>query len=441
MPQAKVFRNLAQAMGIVSWQHRVSSCYSNCPQSRYTNGGTANHHYRSCSLLVPFDAHFVSALTYLAPRRIAELLSSDRRPGSVRIFEVENQLSPADLYCYLHARFGPPNGLQNFLRTQDSDNLVHWNWTLGHDHGLLDIQGTNFRTLFIALGLREPHSHPVDDLVAAIKSDFANHGPAMSECRQALESWVEFVSPYQRLRRSIEQLMEELQHLNPDDVCEPSAPIDLADTAMRESFIEQWTVAAQTLNKAFGICFGIRSMLPVMAEAFINLLLFCLMNKQMRADDRLRENAFRQHIDVRIRSLHLNCIGFEKPVDYSNPACARFHTLINERNDLLHGNVSIDKLRFNDLYFSGTVPVFKTYRSMWHRAFDVQRRSVGLPHIQHEFDVVLAFIDYVLSCLTDPMRKNVEQVLSKLELGYNVKEDRVGVLFPDHLIDFRLPPA
>ena len=114
---------------------------------------------------------------------------------------------------------------------------------------------------------------------------------------------------------------------------------------------------------------------------------------------------------------------------------------MNERNDLLHGNVSIERLRFNDLYFSGTVPVFKSYRSMWNRAFDVQRRSVGLPHIQHDFDVVLGLIDYVLSCLSDPIRTNVEHVLSKLELGYNVKEDRVGVLFPDHLIDFRLPPA
>ena len=78
---------------------------------------------------------------------------------------------------------------------------------------------------------------------------------------------------------------------------------------------------------------------------------------------------------------------------------------------------------------------------MWNRAFDVQRRSVGLPRIQDELDVVLEFIDYVLSCLSDPMRANVEQVLSKLELGYNVKDDRVGVLFPGHLVDFRLPPT
>ena len=78
---------------------------------------------------------------------------------------------------------------------------------------------------------------------------------------------------------------------------------------------------------------------------------------------------------------------------------------------------------------------------MWGRAFEVQRRSVGLPQIQDAFNVVLAFIDYVLSCLTTLTRSNFEQILGRFELGYNVKDDRVGVLFPDHMIDFRFPPG
>lgn len=89
---------------------------------------------------MPFDAQFLSTLTYLPPPTNAELIT-DRPPGPVVIFEVENQLSPADLYCYLHARFGPPNGFQNFLRKDDSDNLIHWDWTLGHEGGVLQRTG------------------------------------------------------------------------------------------------------------------------------------------------------------------------------------------------------------------------------------------------------------------------------------------------------------
>ena len=333
----------------------------------------------------------------------------------------------------------PPNGVQNFLRNDDSDNLIHWHWTVAHADGLFDVQGANFRTFFFASGLRDFQLYQSEDLVAALKADFANDGRGMSECRKSLEHWFEFVSPYQRLRRSVEQMLEELARLDPDSVSEPSMSVDPTDTTAQAKLREEWVAAANTLNRAFGICFGIRSMLSVMAEAFVNLLMFCLMRQDIRADARLRENAFRQHIDVRVRSLHLNCRGFAESVDFSDPACARFHSLMNERNDLLHGNVSISKLQFNELFSSGTVPIFKTYRSMWTRAFEVQRRSVGLPQVRDEYKVVLDFIDCVMSRLTVPVRENLQQVLASMELGYNVDDDRVGLLFAERLVDFRLP--
>lgn len=36
-----------------------------------------------------------------------------------------------------------------------------------------------------------------------------------------------------------------------------------------------------------------RSMLPVMAEAFVNLLMYLLMKPTLKKDDRLRENIIR----------------------------------------------------------------------------------------------------------------------------------------------------
>ena len=58
------------------------------------------------------------------------------------------------------------------------------------------------------------------------------------------------------------------------------------------------------------------------------------------------------------------------------------------RNDLLHGNVAIDKLRFNDLYFNGTVPVFIQYSTMWDRSIGVAHRSVGMGAVNEELAVV-----------------------------------------------------
>lgn len=89
------------------------------------------------------------------------------------------------------------------------------------------------------------------------------------------------------------------------------------------------------------------------------------MRPELKIDDRLRDNTIRQPIDVRVKSLHMTCVGFERPVDYAHEACKAYHSLVNERNDMLHGNVVLEKLKFNEVYFNGRVPVFKEYRSMW----------------------------------------------------------------------------
>ena len=47
-----------------------------------------------------------------------------------QILVVQERISPFDIYCYLHARFGEPNGMQTFLRADDSDNMFHWEYNL-----------------------------------------------------------------------------------------------------------------------------------------------------------------------------------------------------------------------------------------------------------------------------------------------------------------------
>ena len=353
---------------------------------------------------------------------------------------IENEVSPSDLFCYLHTRFGPPNDFQNFLRGDTSDNLIHWQWTFRIGGGILDIQGMNFCTCILFIGDIEIEDGDLNQFVTLIKADFQNHAKGMSECRKSFEYWIEFVNPYQRLRRAIEQLTKELSSLKVTEINEPPSPLSSSSEQIQKEILKQWNDASIRLNKAFGICFGIRSMLPVMAEAFINLILYLLMRPEIKSDNRLRENAFKQPIDVRVKSLSINCDGFKHTIDYSNPVCSRYHSLVNERNDLLHGNININKLRFNEVYFLGRVPIFKKYQSMWDRAFVIQKESVGLDKVEQEIGIVTEFIDYILSRLNERKRTNVEQVISRLELGLHQKDDRVGVLFPEHIVDFRMRP-
>lgn len=378
---------------------------------------------------------FITSLAFVPPEDIVGImLGKDRRKTAAVRWIIKNEVRPIDFYCYFGGRFGKPNGIQNFLRNDDSDNFIHWEWFLRFGEGFLIIQGMAFRTEVWVSGVDADESDK-DEFVTQLKKEFAKSGPLMSKVREALEHWVEFINPYQRLRRAVSSLMEELSSLGID--AKGDRLPDITDGEFEPAKWEpRWTEQAKKYSRALGLCFGVRSMLPVMAEAFVNLLFYALAKPELRKDERLFQNAIRQPIDIRIRALPHNCYGFSRPVDYANEACKRYHSLVNRRNDLLHGNVAIDNLRFNELYFYGKVPIFIEYLSMWERSLGVVHRSVGLDSVQDELSVVDGLIQYLLSCLADPVKREIDSMISRSHLGACLDDGRLGVLFPEWVVDF-----
>ncbi len=383
---------------------------------------------------MPLPSDFVASLEYPSTEEILQRTRAPRsstHPGAY--LELRNELKPIDLYCYFWARFGPPNGIQNFLRNDASDNMVHWDWTLKHGESLIGFWGTNFRTDLFVIGPLDFAEPEKLELIEQIQSDFKNHGPKMSAVRAKLEHWTEFVNPYERLTRTIHSLRRELSNL---DLSSPfsdqfNTPISASEQAAL------WKSVTESHSRAYGLCFGIRSMLPVWAEAFLNLLIFVQARPDIKSDSRLLESIYRQQIDVRVRGLHINCVGFDRPVDYKTDACKNFHRLINERNDLLHGNVVPEKQKFNEVYFLGKVPVFKEYRSLWDRTLAVEGDSVGIAQLEQEVQIVEKFVEYVVSCLKPKTRELIKLVLRKRDLARNHEDGRFGILFPDHLVESR----
>jgi hypothetical protein len=365
---------------------------------------------------------------------IGELRRKDRARGSKQL-ALRNEVAPSDLYCYFDARFGAPNGVANLGRNNSSDNLIHWEWMMKTPTGWVLFQGMNFRTSIILLGDLSMDVSDLPSLVAQIKADFGSHGKQMAQLRKSLEDWVEFINPYQRIRSSISSLRRELDALDlrPEDEAIPDI------TSAQQAIAIDWSDVAARYSKGLGLCFGIRSMLPVMAESFVNLLLFALMHPQLKSDERLRENTIRQPIDVRIKSLSMTCVGFQTPVDYKHDAFKAYHSLVNERNDLLHGNVVLDKLKFNEVYFKGRVPVFKQYRSLWERTVGVDIQAVGLHRLANEIKVVEDMTEQLKSHLDPERRKLIELISHERDLGMNHAAGRFGVLFSRQLVDMFMP--
>lgn len=232
--------------------------------------------------IIAIEENFVQSLEFIHPKEIVELLKSEDRPKTGTYWILKNEIRPSDLYCYFGARFGRPNGIQNFLRRDDSDNLIHWEWFLKAGDGYISILGMSFRTEVWVHGRKFP-DHSKNELVAQLKADFARHGKAMAEVRKSLEPWIEFVNPYQRLRRAVDQLLKELDQLQIDP--ETDAVPNILEGGPFSEIDERtkvWEQRAAAYSKATGIAFGLRSMIPVMAEAAINLLVFILAHESIR---------------------------------------------------------------------------------------------------------------------------------------------------------------
>jgi hypothetical protein len=275
----------------------------------------------------------------------------------------------------------------------------------------------------------------LEDFIFQIKIDIGNQGKKISEIRKELEKWTQFINPYKRIESVISLHFDKLDELNlnplEDKVLQPTSIDNL------KTYGDQLSAVSEKYNYGVGLTFGLRSMLPVLAESFVNLVLFVLCRQDIKSNERLFQNAIRQPIDIRVQSLHLNCIGFESNIDYSSEECKKFHTLMNERNDLLHGNIEINKLSIGDVFFNKRVPLFIQYESFWDKSIGVSMQSVKFDSIHEDRKVVNNFIMYILSRLSVDIKQKIELIMEKGQLGINHKTGRIGILFPEHMVDFR----
>jgi len=168
-----------------------------------------------------------------------------------------------------------------------------------------------------------------------------------------------------------------------------------------------------------------------------NLVIFILARKEIKDNDRHFQNVIRQQIDIRVQSLHLNCVGFKGVIDYSNEKCKRFHSIINERNDILHGNMDLKNLRIGDIYFNGNVPIFAEYDDLYSRTSGVYLNSIKYDSIISDYDDIINFINYITDHLEPREKVYIEQLAFRREIGVNSKDGRLGALLPDHMADFR----
>lgn len=119
-------------------------------------------------------------LEVIPPKLLAKILIEKRQPKGFSGWILKNEIRPISIYCYLYAKYGPPNGFMNFLRNDSSDNLVHWEWTLMNDDGMVMFQGHNYRTEVQFLGNFNRPEITKANLVSQIKADLGAYAKQMT---------------------------------------------------------------------------------------------------------------------------------------------------------------------------------------------------------------------------------------------------------------------
>ena len=366
------------------------------------------------------------------PQQRMEDLQKNDRKRNVAHYVIGKELSLLDLYVYLKTRFGPPNGIQMALRSPSSDNLIHWHYTIkASDSVVLEIWQTNLTADIFVEGIVPAHAD-WDHLISAIKADFKAHGPSMSKVRKDLERWHLFVNPYKRLHDLLDKCLADLKSLDIQSVTIPETPLTPAEL---RNFSETISSEQVRFKDAFRLGVTIRMLAPVLGEAFINLVIFLLAKPDIKRDRRLYQDTIKRDIDVRVKSLHVNCVGFEKPVDATSNAFKEFHSLMNNRNDFLHGNVDPTKLKYDTVYFDyRTVPIFERRATFGELALSDQLIHVEPEKAKADLDTVSTFIDLVLESLETAHRDMVKAFMSTSSPGWRPKDGRAGILFSEYVV-------
>lgn len=363
---------------------------------------------------------------------LSNSLKNKNESLSIHIWKnYDKKLSPLSLYKLLKSKFGVANGMSMFLKSDSTDNLIHWHYTFNIDKNELHFWGKS-SGVEIILKIHENISFDEKDwdiLISNIKSSFSKYGEKMNKVQANFEKYTLFINPFTRLNDTLKNLVKELESLDIAEIKRHDT-YNLSDIERAEYYkkFNQWI---HNVERSVSLGTTIRMLSPVLAESFINTLLLILSKDDFKKDKRLYESLIRQQIDIRVKTLHLNCIGFEKPIDGEAKEFKEFQTLMNNRNDFLHGNIDPIQLMFEDVYFDlDNIPLFKEDEGIITKTMKNYLKNVEAENAFKDFKTASIFIDFVLSHLAEQVRKNIEHFLITRMPGYNNKTQKIGILFP-----------
>jgi hypothetical protein len=368
---------------------------------------------------------------------IKEFLDSRRKSVEDRqkqrrrsVLAVRRSLVPVDVYCYLRARFGEPNGIQNFLRKNHSDNLFHWDFILRAGDEEVYIAGMS-REIQLAVSAVMT-DRDWRNLIVAIKNDYKRVAKEKSAVLKSLEHWVIFPNRYV----AIAELCADLHATIKDDVggfriYSPGSGTFLE----QEKAIKEMDRRAKVVYRA---CLQLSILAPILAEAFINLVILTLCKPEIRANQKHLDEFIRSKIHDRIIDLASKCDGFARKVDRRSTTYRKFLKVMNKRNDTIHGNHNPEQEQIERVYFEGTRPLFVQPGDQIGKFFEALERQYRPESVANDYEDVQEFLAELTSCMKPDIAAGLRRIAEDPFPGFDIRRKKMGALFPGHYVSGNL---
>jgi hypothetical protein len=377
---------------------------------------------------------------------INEVTSVDKIPagyGEGSALSLRSKIKPVDLYSYLVGRFGEPNGKQSMLlRTPledtpspNSGNIIHWDF---------EVQAGATRILITGL-TREIHvlvSEKASDrdwlrLLNNLRADFAVHSNAKSKIQSGLEKWYVFANPFVALAEACAGL-----HENISDALEHEFRFDAmrAEGFNNDAYQEQLKSVGERANRIYADCLQLRTLTPVLGEAFINMLTALLAKPETKDDVEAWLGYRKSPFHTKLQNLSKDCIGFSSPPDKSTDAYKSFMRIRSKRNDILHANVVPELDKLETVYFDGKTPLYADAGDIFKAFWENYEAWVNPQGAISDYEDVHLFCIEVENLLEPRFKWEFREILDDKFPGYDPARRRFGKLFPDHVVHFMTGP-
>jgi hypothetical protein len=184
-------------------------------------------------------------------------------------------------------------------------------------------------------------------------------------------------------------------------------------------------------------CLELSLLTPVMAEAFLNMVILMLCKPEVRDNKRQFEGFIREQIDVKVFDLPYKCQGFASGIDTTHPTFINFKRVMDKRNHAIHGNIDPEREKVETVYFENKRPLFVEAGDHIGKFIESIERQAQPEVVLKDYEDTHEFLAFLGTCLEENLQFEFWRVIEDNYPGFDVKRKKAGALFPGRIITER----